>query len=128
LRFDAAGDSGDDHALFKNLIAGEWVEGVTTSRNINPSNTDDVVGEYAGASAVQAAQAIAAARDVFSAWSRTTAQARAEAGLVMINLPTAGLDYHVPFGGRKASSYGPREQGSYAAEFFTIVKTCYVNP
>jgi len=64
--------------LFKNLIAGEWVEGVTTSRNINPSNTDDVVGEYAGASAVQAAQAIAAARDAFPAWSRTTAQARAD--------------------------------------------------
>jgi aldehyde dehydrogenase (NAD+) len=55
-------------------------------------------------------------------------QRNSEAGLVMINLPTAGLDYHVPFGGRKASSYGPREQGSYAAEFFTIVKTCYVNP
>jgi len=55
-------------------------------------------------------------------------QRNSEAGLVMVNLPTAGLDYHVPFGGRKASSYGPREQGSYAAEFFTVVKTCYVNP
>ena len=48
-----------------------------------------------------------------------------ESGLVMVNLPTAGLDYHVPFGGRKASSYGPREQGSYAREFYTIVKTAY---
>jgi alpha-ketoglutaric semialdehyde dehydrogenase len=47
-------------------------------------------------------------------------------GLVMVNLPTAGLDYHVPFGGRKKSSYGPREQGSYAKEFYTIVKTAYV--
>jgi alpha-ketoglutaric semialdehyde dehydrogenase len=49
-------------------------------------------------------------------------------GLVMVNLPTAGLDYHVPFGGRKKSSYGPREQGTYAKEFYTIVKTAYVAP
>ena len=48
-------------------------------------------------------------------------------GLVMVNLPTAGLDYHVPFGGRKKSSYGPREQGAYAKEFYTIVKTTYVS-
>jgi acyl-CoA reductase-like NAD-dependent aldehyde dehydrogenase len=52
----------------------------------------------------------------------------AESGLVMVNLPTAGLDYHVPFGGRKKSSYGPREQGTYAKEFYTIVKTAYVAP
>ena len=49
----------------------------------------------------------------------------AKAGMVMVNLPTAGVDYHVPFGGRKGSSYGAREQGSYAAEFFTVVKTAY---
>ncbi|WP_376743744.1 aldehyde dehydrogenase family protein [Ensifer canadensis] len=49
----------------------------------------------------------------------------AEAGMVMVNLPTAGVDFHVPFGGRKASSYGPREQGKYAAEFYTNVKTAY---
>ncbi|HVJ43895.1 MAG TPA: aldehyde dehydrogenase family protein [Dongiaceae bacterium] len=48
-----------------------------------------------------------------------------EAGMVMVNLPTAGVDYHVPFGGRKGSSYGPREQGRYAAEFYTVVKTAY---
>jgi alpha-ketoglutaric semialdehyde dehydrogenase len=52
----------------------------------------------------------------------------AEAGMVMVNLPTAGVDYHVPFGGRKASSYGPREQGRYAAEFYTTVKTAYTLP
>jgi acyl-CoA reductase-like NAD-dependent aldehyde dehydrogenase len=52
----------------------------------------------------------------------------AEAGMVMVNLPTAGVDYHVPFGGRKGSSYGPREQGSYAREFYTTVKTSYVAP
>jgi aldehyde dehydrogenase (NAD+) len=49
----------------------------------------------------------------------------ADAGMVMVNLPTAGVDYHVPFGGRKSSSYGPREQGRYAAEFYTTVKTAY---
>jgi aldehyde dehydrogenase (NAD+) len=48
-----------------------------------------------------------------------------QAGMVMVNLPTAGVDYHVPFGGRKGSSYGSREQGKYAAEFFTTVKTAY---
>ncbi|MBR0751235.1 aldehyde dehydrogenase family protein [Bradyrhizobium jicamae] len=52
----------------------------------------------------------------------------AEAGMVMVNLPTAGVDYHVPFGGRKGSSYGPREQGRYAAEFYTTVKTAYTAP
>ncbi|MDO8774603.1 MAG: aldehyde dehydrogenase family protein [Burkholderiaceae bacterium] len=49
----------------------------------------------------------------------------AQAGMVMVNAPTAGADYHVPFGGRKASSYGAREQGSYAAEFYTVIKTAY---
>ncbi|THV12607.1 aldehyde dehydrogenase family protein [Rhizobium rhizophilum] len=48
-----------------------------------------------------------------------------EAGMVMVNLPTAGVDFHVPFGGRKASSFGPREQGTYASEFYTVVKTAY---
>ena len=52
----------------------------------------------------------------------------AVAGVVMVNLPTAGTDYHVPFGGREASSYGPREQGAYAREFYTIVKTTYTKP
>jgi aldehyde dehydrogenase (NAD+) len=52
----------------------------------------------------------------------------AEAGMVMVNLPTAGVDYHVPFGGRKGSSYGPREQGRYAQEFYTTVKTSYTLP
>ncbi|MBP0048250.1 aldehyde dehydrogenase family protein [Marinobacterium sp. AK62] len=51
---------------------------------------------------------------------------RAKTGCVMINLPTAGTDYHVPFGGRKDSSFGPREQGAYAKEFYTVVKTTYM--
>lgn len=53
-------------------------------------------------------------------------RARIRAGTVMVNLPTAGTDYHVPFGGRGASSFGPREQGRHAVEFFTTVKTAYV--
>jgi len=49
-----------------------------------------------------------------------------ETGIVMVNLPTAGVDFQVPFGGRKGSSFGPREQGKYANEFFTVVKTDYM--
>ncbi|MBB4304732.1 aldehyde dehydrogenase (NAD+) [Rhodobium orientis] len=63
----------------------------------------------------------------------TTSLARAghfrrnvETGCVSVNLSTAGTDYHVPFGGRKASSFGPREQGRSAAEFYTQVKTAYI--
>jgi len=51
-----------------------------------------------------------------------------QAGMVMVNAPTAGVDPHVPFGGRKGSSHGPREQGRHAAEFYTTVKTAYVQP
>lgn len=53
---------------------------------------------------------------------------RAQSGCVMVNLPTAGTDYHVPFGGRKNSSFGPREQGPAAVEFYTQVKTVYQHP
>lgn len=53
---------------------------------------------------------------------------RAQAGMVMVNVPTAGVDYHVPFGGTKASSFGSREQGTYAKEFYTTVKTAYTYP
>lgn len=49
----------------------------------------------------------------------------AQAGMVMVNVPTAGVDFHVPFGGTKGSSYGPKEQGKYAAEFYTQVKIAY---
>jgi aldehyde dehydrogenase (NAD+) len=52
---------------------------------------------------------------------------RSTAGMVMINVPTAGVDFHVPFGGRRGSSYGPREQGTAAREFFTVSKTSYVS-
>ena len=83
-------------------------------------------------------EALAAANDTpfgLSAGIATTSlkyathfKRNSEAGMVMVNLPTAGVDFHVPFGGRKASSFGPREQGKYAAEFFTVVKTAYTLP
>lgn len=52
-------------------------------------------------------------------------QRNVRAGMVMVNLPTAGVDYHVPFGGTRSSSYGAREQGFAAVEFYTQVKTAY---
>jgi aldehyde dehydrogenase (NAD+) len=51
-----------------------------------------------------------------------------KSGMSFVNLPTAGVDYHVPFGGRRSSSYGSREQGRYAVEFYTSVKTNYTLP
>ncbi|MDN3921460.1 aldehyde dehydrogenase family protein [Roseateles violae] len=55
-------------------------------------------------------------------------QRHLKAGMVMVNAPTAGVDYHVPFGGSRGSSFGPREQGTHAKEFFTQVKTTYIRP
>ncbi|RCK21744.1 aldehyde dehydrogenase family protein [Thalassospira lucentensis] len=52
---------------------------------------------------------------------------KSQAGMVTVNLPTAGVDFHTPFGGRKGSSFGPREQGAYAREFYSTVKTAYIN-
>lgn len=63
-------------AHFQNFIAGEWVAGHDTTKNINPSNTNDVIGEYARASAADAERAIAAAKAAFPAWARTTPQER----------------------------------------------------
>jgi alpha-ketoglutaric semialdehyde dehydrogenase len=51
---------------------------------------------------------------------------KSRSGCVMVNLPTAGTDYHVPFGRARASSYGPREQGRAAVEFYTQMKTSCV--
>ena len=58
--------------IHKNYIGGEWTDGEGVSRNVNPSDTDDVVGLYAQASAAQLDAAVAAARAAFPAWSRTT--------------------------------------------------------
>src|SRR6516162_6285707 len=66
-------------AIQKNFIAGEWVDGSGITRNINPSNTNDVVGEYARADRTQTEKAIAAAKAAFPAWSRSTPQERYDA-------------------------------------------------
>ena len=67
------------NAILKNLIGGEWVDGSGVTRNINPSNTNDVVGEYARADKAQTEKAIAAAKAAFPAWSRSTPQERYDA-------------------------------------------------
>jgi aldehyde dehydrogenase (NAD+) len=102
-------------------------------------NREEVFGPVAAVIRVKSYEAaLAAANDTpygLSAGIVTTSlkyashfKRNSTSGLVMVNLPTAGLDYHVPFGGRKKSSYGPREQGTYAKEFYTIVKTAYTAP
>jgi aldehyde dehydrogenase (NAD+) len=107
------------------------------SDNSQRINREEVFGPFASVIRVRDYdEALAVANDTdygLSAGICTTSlkyardfQANAEAGMVMVNLPTAGVDYHVPFGGRKASSYGPREQGTYAVEFYTQVKTAYI--
>ncbi|HSF15970.1 MAG TPA: aldehyde dehydrogenase family protein [Vicinamibacteria bacterium] len=101
-------------------------------------NREEIFGPIASVIRVKDfEEAVAVANDTdfgLSAGVATTSLENAErfklacrAGMVMVNLPTAGVDYHVPFGGRKASSYGPREQGVYAKEFYTTVKTAYVS-
>ena len=50
---------------------------------------------------------------------------RAEAGMLHVNSQTAGADVHVPFGGIKASGFGPHEQGPAAVEFYTEAITVY---
>ena len=101
-------------------------------------NRDEIFGPVASVIRVKDyEEALAVANDTpygLSSGIATTSLKYAEhfkrnsaAGMVMVNLPTAGVDYHVPFGGRKGSSYGPREQGRYAVEFYTTVKTAYIN-
>src|SRR5258708_28375108 len=67
------------NAILKTYISGEWVEGPAISRNINPSNTNDIVGEYAKADQAQTLKAIAAAKAAFPAWSRSTPHERFDA-------------------------------------------------
>jgi hypothetical protein len=96
--------------------------------DINPSNVADIVGEYAQASADQVQLAISAARQAFADWSFGSIQQRADildaiGGEILARREELGTLLS-----RKGSSYGPREQGRYAREFYTVVKTVYVNP
>ena len=108
----------------------------TETTNAMRINREEVFGPVAGVIRVRDYdEALAVANDNefgLSAGICTTSlkhatdfKRNAGAGMVMVNLPTAGVDFHVPFGGRKGSSHGPREQGRHAAEFYTTVKTAY---
>ncbi|WP_367194346.1 aldehyde dehydrogenase family protein [Amorphus sp. 3PC139-8] len=110
---------------------------ITGSTNAMRINREEIFGPIAAIIEVDSYdEALATANDTefgLTAGIVTRSLARAthfrrnaKTGCVMVNLPTAGTDYHVPFGGRKNSSYGPREQGRYAAEFYTQVKTAYL--
>jgi aldehyde dehydrogenase (NAD+) len=110
----------------------------TNTNNTMKINREEVFGPVASVIKVQNyEEAVAVANDTefgLASGICTTSlklasdfKTRSSAGMVMINVPTAGVDYHVPFGGRKASSYGPREQGTYAREFYTTVKTAYTS-
>ena len=131
-------------------VGGDPVEGKTPGFYLSPAlfvdtdnamriNREEIFGPVATVIRAQDQdEAVAIANDTefgLSAGVCTRSMAAANrfkqgsrAGMVMVNLPTAGVDYHVPFGGTKASSYGAREQGSYAAEFYTTVKTAYIRP
>jgi aldehyde dehydrogenase (NAD+) len=109
---------------------------VTETTNTMRINREEVFGPVASVIRVKDyEEALAVANDTvfgLSSGIATTSlkyahdfRRRSAAGMVMVNLPTAGVDFHVPFGGRKGSSYGPREQGAYAREFYTVVKTAY---
>jgi alpha-ketoglutaric semialdehyde dehydrogenase len=112
---------------------------ITGTRNDARLNREEVFGPVAGVIRVRDYdEALATANDTeygLCAGICTTSLRHAshfkrasQSGLVMVNLPTAGLDYHLPFGGRKGSSLGPREQGEAAREFYTQGKTAYVMP
>ena len=145
LRYMEIGIREGAHAMVK----GELLTRATPGHYLSPTlftettnqmqiNREEIFGPVASVIRVRDyEEAISVANDTpfgLSAGICTTSQKHArhfrmhaEAGLTMLNLATAGLDYHVPFGGRKASSYGVREQGTYAIEFYTIVKTSYLS-
>ena len=108
----------------------------TNTRNDMRINREEVfgpvasvikVGSYDEALAVANDTAFGLSSGIFTTSLKyaTDFRKKSAAGMVMVNLPTAGVDYHVPFGGRKGSSYGAREQGRFAADFYTSVKTAY---
>ncbi|HST85257.1 MAG TPA: aldehyde dehydrogenase family protein [Kineosporiaceae bacterium] len=131
------------------LIGGELVEARTKGHYLAPAlavgtdnadtiNREEVFGPVASVIRVDGLEhAIQVANDTEfgltsgiytrSAAASTRFRRESTAGMVMVNLPTAGVDFHVPFGGRGASSYGPREQGRAARDFYTTTKTAYVS-
>ncbi|MFC7501258.1 aldehyde dehydrogenase family protein [Nocardioides sp. GCM10030258] len=130
------------------LFGGELLQRATRGHYLSPAllvdtksthtvNREEVFGPVA--SMVRVAdfdEALATANDtefgltsgIYTRSLRASTQFRREstAGMVMVNVPTAGVDYHVPFGGRRGSSYGTREQGRDARDFYTTTKTSYM--
>ena len=105
----------------QNFIAGEWVDGATVTRNINPSNTDDVVGEYAQADAAQTNAAIKAARAALPAWSRTTPQERHDVLLQSLDRnsrPPRGARPAAFARGRQDAAGGDRRSRPAPAQIF----------
>jgi aldehyde dehydrogenase (NAD+) len=109
---------------------------ITDSHNDMQVNRDEIFGPIASIIRVKDAdEALFVANQTefgLSAGICTTSLRNAtrfkrelQAGMVMVNAPTAGVDYHVPFGGSKSSSYGPREQGAAAREMYSVTKTAY---
>ena len=62
----------------QNYIAGEWLDGVSAEDNINPSDTSDIIGQYAQADAAQTEQAIEAAYQAFPGWAAMPIQQRSD--------------------------------------------------
>jgi alpha-ketoglutaric semialdehyde dehydrogenase len=133
---DVVGGERVERSASGHYLAPALVVGTDSSMTVN---REEVFGPVA--SVIEVAdydEALAVANDTefgLSSGIVTTSLAAAShfrrhsvAGMVMVNVPTAGVDYHVPFGGRRASSYGPREQGTYARDFFTVIKTAYTAP
>jgi len=111
---------------------------IATRDNTARINQEEVFGPVASVLAAHDLdEAIAIANDVHYALSSgictndlaatETFRRRSKAAMVTVNAPTAGLDFHVPFGGRSPSGYGPREQGIAAREFYCEYKSTYVN-
>ena len=117
--------------IFVLLFAHSFFEGVTLEfppRGLTFANYLQITTQFFPALRVSLLLGLCAGIVTTSLKHASHFKRNADVGMVMVNLPTAGVDYHVPFGGRKGSSYGPREQGRYAAEFFTTVKTAYIAP
>ncbi len=130
------------------LVAGELLDAPTRGHFLSPAlfvdtspdmriNTEEIFGPVATVTKVtdydEALAQVNASQYGLVAGIMTNSlraanhfKAHAEVGMTMVNMPTAGMDYHAPFGGTKASGYGPREQGAYAREFYTEVVTAYV--
>ncbi|MEA2168736.1 MAG: alpha-ketoglutaric semialdehyde dehydrogenase, partial [Solirubrobacteraceae bacterium] len=122
----AAGGDGWDHAFMRPaLIAGggptDTEELFAPVLSVAPVNgIEDALERLEGIEYGLVSGIVSPVRDEVETWAR-----RADTGIVRVNAPTAGVEPHVPFGGARASSFGPREQGRAGFEFFTETRTIY---